>query len=72
MTALWTPGDHIVIRSAGDFVRAARPATVVEDTEEGNAAYLAPGTRWFGPIIHNRATVVADAASGKLERGLMT
>jgi hypothetical protein len=68
----WGPGDHIVIRSAGDFVRAARPTTVIEDDGEGIVAYLSPGTQWFGPLIENRATVVRDAANGTLQRGLMT
>ena len=68
----WEPGDHIVIRSAGDFVRAARPVTVAEDRDDCLAAYIVPGAEWFGPIIHDRARVVHDAAAGTLERGLMT
>lgn len=47
----WEEGDSIVLREVyRGRIWAARPATVVGDTPDLVAAYLAPGMRWIRPV----------------------
>ncbi|WP_432066925.1 cytidylyl-2-hydroxypropylphosphonate hydrolase [Streptomyces sp. C10-9-1] len=55
--ARWAPGDHILWRylgraphPGGRAVHICRPVTVVRDTEELLAVWMAPGTRCVKPV----------------------
>ncbi|MFJ2651048.1 DUF402 domain-containing protein [Streptomyces sp. NPDC087420] len=50
----WAPGTQILWRyrqNAGDHVHICRPVTVVQDTDELLAAWLAPGTPCVKPVL---------------------
>jgi hypothetical protein len=50
----WGPGEHILWRYRGnatDRVHIARPATVVQDTAELLAVWVAPGTTCVRPVL---------------------
>ncbi|MFJ5100741.1 DUF402 domain-containing protein [Streptomyces sp. NPDC088554] len=50
----WPPGTHILWRyreNAGDGVHICRPVTVVRDTDELLAVWLAPGTICVKPVL---------------------
>lgn len=50
----WAPGDHILWRyreNSGQRVHICRPVTVVRDTEELLAVWMAPGTECVKPVI---------------------
>ncbi|WP_406272856.1 DUF402 domain-containing protein [Streptomyces sp. NBC_00191] len=56
--ARWTPGDHILWRYrghapdlSGATVHICRPVTVVEDTAELLAVWMAPGTECVKPVL---------------------
>ncbi|AZM55204.1 DUF402 domain-containing protein [Streptomyces sp. WAC 01529] len=52
--ARWAPGDHILWRyreNAGDHVHICRPVTVVQDSEELLAVWMAPGTECVKPVL---------------------
>lgn len=54
--ARWVPGEHILWRyreNAGTRVHICRPVTVVQDTEELLAVWMAPGTECVKPVIAN-------------------
>jgi len=60
----WSTGDHVVfrqLRSGG--VWAAIPATIVEDGSDLVSLYIAPGTKFSGPIC-TREEHLHVAASG--------
>ncbi|MFF5129184.1 DUF402 domain-containing protein [Streptomyces syringium] len=53
-TAPWAPGDHILWRYRGnatDRVHICRPVTVVQDTEDLLAVWMAPGTDCVKPLL---------------------
>ncbi|WP_246460906.1 cytidylyl-2-hydroxypropylphosphonate hydrolase [Streptomyces himalayensis] len=53
-TAHWAPGDHILWRyreNAGDRFHICRPVTVVQDTAELLAVWMAPGTECVKPVL---------------------
>ncbi|MFG2193097.1 DUF402 domain-containing protein [Streptomyces sp. NPDC048639] len=59
-TGSWQPGDHILwrYRSNGtDQVHICRPVTVVEDTPELLAAWMAPGTVCVKPVLSDGTPV---------------
>ncbi|MYV54564.1 DUF402 domain-containing protein [Streptomyces sp. SID3212] len=50
----WAPGTQILWRyrqNAGDHVHICRPVTVVQDTDDLLAAWLAPGTPCVKPVL---------------------
>ncbi|MCQ4210381.1 cytidylyl-2-hydroxypropylphosphonate hydrolase [Streptomyces longispororuber] len=50
----WTPGERILWRyraNAGDGFHICRPVTVVQDTDEQLAVWMAPGTECVKPVI---------------------
>ncbi|MFK4071278.1 DUF402 domain-containing protein [Streptomyces sp. NPDC029674] len=50
----WAPGDHILWRyreNSGHRVHICRPVTVVRDTDELLAVWMAPGTECVRPVI---------------------
>ncbi|MET7357196.1 DUF402 domain-containing protein [Streptomyces sp. NPDC005562] len=50
----WAPGDHILWRyreNSGPRVHICRPVTVVRDTDELLAVWMAPGTECVKPVI---------------------
>ncbi|MFE0106361.1 DUF402 domain-containing protein [Streptomyces sp. NPDC059009] len=52
----WAPGSHILWRyreNAGSRFHICRPVTVVQDTEEQLAVWMAPGTECVKPVILN-------------------
>ncbi|MFF8642054.1 DUF402 domain-containing protein [Streptomyces sp. NPDC015345] len=52
--ARWAPGDHILWRyreNAGEHVHICRPVTVVRDTAELLAVWMAPGTECVKPVL---------------------
>ncbi|MET9665667.1 DUF402 domain-containing protein [Streptomyces sp. NPDC006475] len=60
----WTPGDHILWRYrghapdlTGQGVHICRPVTVVQDTDEALAVWLAPGTECVKPVLANGTPV---------------
>lgn len=53
-SAPWAPGDHILWRYRGnatDRVHICRPVTVVRDTDELLAVWMAPGTDCVKPLL---------------------
>ncbi|MEU2155045.1 DUF402 domain-containing protein [Streptomyces sp. NPDC019396] len=56
----WAPGDHILWRyrgnSSGD-VHICRPVTVVEDTDEVLAVWMAPDTECVRPVLSDGSPV---------------
>lgn len=64
----WQAGDHILLREVHQGrVWAARPAVVVQDTEELVATYLAPGTRWQRPVARDGGRLRAPEDGWRLE-----
>lgn len=60
----WSPGDHVVYRQLwSGGVWAAIPATIVEDSSDLVSLYIAPGTKFSGPIC-TREEHLHVAASG--------
>ncbi|MFG2328742.1 DUF402 domain-containing protein [Streptomyces sp. NPDC048604] len=59
-TAHWAPGDRILWRyrdiGSGD-VQICRPVTVVEDTDELLAVWMAPGTECVKPVLMDGTAV---------------
>ncbi|MFI1398337.1 DUF402 domain-containing protein [Streptomyces sp. NPDC020681] len=62
--ARWTPGDHILWRyrdhapdPAGPGVHICRPVTVVQDSDEILAVWMAPGTECVKPVLTNGTPV---------------
>ncbi|MEU4800250.1 DUF402 domain-containing protein [Streptomyces sp. NPDC023327] len=52
--ARWAPGDHILWRyreNAGDRVHICRPVTVVQDSPDLLAVWMAPGTECVKPVL---------------------
>ncbi|MEU5896401.1 MULTISPECIES: DUF402 domain-containing protein [Streptomyces] len=52
--ARWAPGDHILWRyreNSGNRVHICRPVTVVRDTDELLAVWMAPGTECVKPVL---------------------
>lgn len=52
--ARWAPGDHILWRyrgNASDRIHICRPVTVVRDTDELLAVWMAPGTQCVRPVL---------------------
>ncbi|UFQ17763.1 MULTISPECIES: cytidylyl-2-hydroxypropylphosphonate hydrolase [Streptomyces] len=50
----WAPGDHILWRyreNAGKHVHICRPVTVVQDSDELLAVWMAPGTECVRPVL---------------------
>ncbi len=50
----WAPGDRILWRyrdNAGDGIHICRPMTVVQDTDELLAVWMAPGTPCVKPVL---------------------
>jgi hypothetical protein len=50
----WTPGDHILWRyrgNASDTLHICRPVTVVQDTADLLAVWVAPGTECVKPVL---------------------
>ncbi len=53
-TAHWAPGDHILWRyrdNACDRIHICRPVTVVRDTDDLLAVWMAPGTDCVKPLL---------------------
>ena len=53
-TRRWAPGSHILWRyreNGGDRFHICRPGTVVQDTEDLLAVWIAPGTPCVRPVI---------------------
>ena len=60
----WSTGDHVVFRQLwSGGVWAAIPATIVEDGSDLVSLYIAPGTKFSGPIC-TREEHLQVAASG--------
>ncbi|MER6994288.1 DUF402 domain-containing protein [Streptomyces sp. NPDC000410] len=56
----WTAGDHILWRYRGNGsgdVHICRPVTVVEDSDELLAVWMAPGTECVKPVLANGTPV---------------
>ncbi|MFE7773944.1 DUF402 domain-containing protein [Streptomyces sp. NPDC057445] len=56
----WAPGDHILWRYRGNasgHVHICRPVTVVEDTPELLAVWMAPGTECVKPVLSDGSPV---------------
>ncbi|GAA3114811.1 DUF402 domain-containing protein [Streptomyces rectiviolaceus] len=52
--ARWAPGSHVLWRykeNAGNRIHICRPVTVVRDTEELLAVWMAPGTECVKPVL---------------------
>ncbi|MFE0132702.1 DUF402 domain-containing protein [Streptomyces sp. NPDC059037] len=52
--ARWAPGSHVLWRykeNAGERVHICRPVTVVQDTDELLAVWMAPGTECVKPVL---------------------
>ncbi len=50
----WAPGSHILWRyreNGGDAIHICRPVTVVRDTEDLLAVWMAPGTECVRPVL---------------------
>ncbi|MGW0903886.1 cytidylyl-2-hydroxypropylphosphonate hydrolase [Streptomyces sp. NPDC002853] len=59
-TARWAPGSHVLWRykeNAGNGIHICRPVTVVRDTEELLAVWLAPGTECVKPVMADGTSV---------------
>ncbi|WP_455352707.1 cytidylyl-2-hydroxypropylphosphonate hydrolase [Streptomyces sp. SYSU K217416] len=63
-TSPWSPGDHILWRYRGNavggngHVHICRPVTVVEDTPDLLAVWMAPGTECVKPVLADGRTPV--------------
>ncbi|WP_030969379.1 DUF402 domain-containing protein [Streptomyces sp. NRRL S-1824] len=65
--ACWAPGDHILWRYRGNGPRSpggahspvhiCRPVTVVQDTDELLAVWMAPGTECIRPVLADGSSV---------------
>ncbi|MFD6437972.1 DUF402 domain-containing protein [Streptomyces venezuelae] len=58
--ARWAPGDHILWRyreNSGTRVHICRPVTVVRDTDELLAVWMAPGTECVKPVLADGTSV---------------
>ncbi|WP_434595761.1 cytidylyl-2-hydroxypropylphosphonate hydrolase [Streptomyces sp. A5-4] len=58
--ARWAPGDHILWRYRGNAteqIHICRPVTVVQDTDELLAVWMAPGTQCVKPVLANGTPV---------------
>ena len=56
----WAPGEHILWRYRGngsDAVHICRPVTVVRDTPDLLAVWLAPGTECIRPVLTDGTAV---------------
>ncbi|MFF5708439.1 DUF402 domain-containing protein [Streptomyces sp. NPDC012756] len=56
----WAPGDHILWRYRGNgtgAVHICRPVTVVQDTPELLAVWMAPGTECVRPVLADGTSV---------------
>ncbi|WP_225799385.1 DUF402 domain-containing protein [Streptomyces sp. NK15101] len=56
----WAPGEHILWRYRGngtDEVHICRPVTVVQDTPELLAVWMAPGTECVRPVLTDGTSV---------------
>ncbi|MFI7322647.1 DUF402 domain-containing protein [Streptomyces venezuelae] len=56
----WAPGDHILWRyreNSGNRVHICRPVTVVRDTDELLAVWMAPGTECVKPVLADGTSV---------------
>ncbi|WP_432040088.1 cytidylyl-2-hydroxypropylphosphonate hydrolase [Streptomyces cucumeris] len=65
-TARWAPGDHILWRyraNADDHIHICRPVTVVRDTPEVLAVWLAPGTPCVKPQLTDGTSVHREPLS---------
>lgn len=61
----WSFGNHVIFRQIWlGRIWAAIPATVIEDSLETIAVYVAPGTKFIGPSC-KRQEYLAVAASGQ-------
>lgn len=68
--AYWAPGDHILWRYRGNGPRSpggahspvhiCRPVTVVQDTDELLAVWMAPGTECIRPVLVDGTSVHAE------------
>ncbi|MET8416746.1 cytidylyl-2-hydroxypropylphosphonate hydrolase [Streptomyces sp. NPDC005134] len=68
--AYWAPGDHILWRYRGNGPRSpggahspvhiCRPVTVVQDTDELLAVWMAPGTECIRPVLADGTSVHAE------------
>ncbi|MFE7121316.1 DUF402 domain-containing protein [Streptomyces sp. NPDC057654] len=59
-TAHWAPGDHILWRyrdNACDRIHICRPVTVVRDTDDLLAVWMAPGTDCVKPLLSDGTPV---------------
>jgi len=59
----WVPGDQILWRyreNAGREVHICRPVTVVQDTEDLLAVWMAPGTECVRPVLADGTPVSAE------------
>ncbi|AJZ82579.1 DUF402 domain-containing protein [Streptomyces antimycoticus] len=64
--ARWAPGDHILWRyraNASELIHICRPVTVVEDTAELLAVWLAPGTPCVKPQLTDGTSVHREPLS---------
>ncbi|MFE7755722.1 DUF402 domain-containing protein [Streptomyces sp. NPDC057418] len=68
----WAPGDRILWRyrdNGGDRpVHICRPVTVVQDTEELLAVWLAPGTECVKPVLADGTQVHAEPLATRYTR----
>ncbi|MFJ9406070.1 DUF402 domain-containing protein [Streptomyces sp. NPDC101393] len=57
----WAPGDHILWRyrdnAAAERIHICRPMTVVQDTDELLAVWMAPGTTCVRPVLADGTAV---------------
>ncbi|CAM5267017.1 hypothetical protein SSPIM334S_05301 [Streptomyces spiroverticillatus] len=56
----WTPGEHILWRyrdNASESFHICRPVTVVQDTDELLAVWMAPGTQCVKPVLADGTSV---------------
>ncbi|WP_242640874.1 cytidylyl-2-hydroxypropylphosphonate hydrolase [Streptomyces kasugaensis] len=68
----WAPGEHILWRyrdnAAGDRIHICRPVTVVQDTEELLAVWMAPGTSCVKPVLADGTPVHREPLATRYTR----
>ncbi|WP_052863929.1 cytidylyl-2-hydroxypropylphosphonate hydrolase [Streptomyces niger] len=66
--ARWAPGEHILWRYRGnatDRFHICRPVTVVQDTDELLAVWLAPGTDCVKPVLADGTPVAREPLASR-------
>ncbi|WP_255951180.1 cytidylyl-2-hydroxypropylphosphonate hydrolase [Streptomyces odontomachi] len=64
----WAPGDHILWRyreNGGARIHICRPVTVVQDTDDLLAVWMAPGTPCVKPVLADGTPVHAEPLTSR-------